>query len=259
MHGILHLSIGWLIVGAIVIPFLFAALLFWASERSPIASWCEGFSGLAAPFFTSVSLMFAVFAAFLGSDIWQRVEASNASLEQEFSAAHSIAHIANALGADGDTVRENVVRYAQLTLEKEVSVAGQHRSTEADQALQDLVSSILNLSSDRMNIAAAQNAMLTEYEEIWNARSARRQLAATHSDPEKWLAVVILGLLTQLALALNHVGKPQPLSAALIVFTLAFVTVLVTLLLHERPLLAPTLETLQQRHGIAEDGALDSS
>jgi predicted PurR-regulated permease PerM len=259
MDGILHLSIGWLIAGAIVIPFLFAALLFWMSVRSPIASWCEGFGGLVAPFFASVSLIFAVFAAFLGSDIWQRVEASSTSLEQEFSAAHSIAHIASALGADGDTVLNNVRRYTQLTLEKEVSIAGRQRSTEADQALQDLVKSILDLSSNRTDVAAAQNAMLAEYEDIWNARSARRQLAATHSDPEKWLAVVILGLLTQLALALNHVGKPQPLAAALLIFTLAFVTVLVTLVLHERPLLAPSLETLQQRHGIANTGALDSS
>lgn len=92
MHGILHLSIGWLIVGAVVIPLLSAALLFWTSVRSPIASWCERFGGLVAPFFASISLIFAVFAAFLGSDIWQRVETSSTSLEREFSAAQSIAH-----------------------------------------------------------------------------------------------------------------------------------------------------------------------
>jgi predicted PurR-regulated permease PerM len=259
MDGILHLSTGWLIVGAVVIPFLFAALLFWVSMRSPIASWCEGFGGLVAPFFASVSLIFAVFAAFLGNDIWQRVETSNASLEREFSAAQSIAHIATALGEDDEAVLSDVKRYAQVTIDQELSVAGRERSTDADQALQSLIRSILVLNSGRTDVAAAQSAMLVEYEDIWNARGVRRQIATTHSDPEKWLAVVILGLLTQAALALNHVGKPQPLAAALSVFTLAFVTVLVTLLLHERPLLAPALETLQQRHGITDTGAPDSS
>ena len=37
------------------------------------------------------------------------------------------------------------------------------------------------------------------------------------------------------------------------------VTVLVTLSLHERPLLTPTLETLQQLHRIADVGTPDSS
>lgn len=108
----------------------------------------------------------------------------------------------------------DVKSYAQSTIEQELSVAGRERSTEADQALQSLVSSILDLNSGPTDLAAAQNAMLAEYDEIWSARGVRRQIATTHSDPEKWLAVVILGLLTQVALALNHVGKPQPLAAA---------------------------------------------
>jgi hypothetical protein len=63
--------------------------------------------------------------------------------------------------------------------------------------------------------------------------------------------VIVLGMLAQLALTLNHVDRPKPLAAALLVFTLAFVTVLATLALHEQPALAPKAEALSPSNAMS--------
>lgn len=246
MDDLSGLNVGWPIIGAAILPFVFSALLYWASQHSPAAPWCRDCSGLVAPFFAAISILFALFAAFLGNDVWERVRTGTHSLEQEFSAVSSISHIAAALGDEGQAVRSNARRYVEVTLEAELSGSGVYRSVAADRALRDLLIAILSLESSRSDIAVLQNAMLSDHERVSTARGTRRNIAETHSDPHKWAAVIILGFLTQLALTLNHVEKPRPLIAALTVFSLAFATVLVTLRLHERPVASPPPETLQQ-------------
>ena len=51
----------------------------------------------------------------------------------------------------------------------------------------------------------------------------------------KWAAVLLLALITQLAIAVVHLDKPRPQAAALFIFTLAAVSLLGMLAIHEAP------------------------
>ena len=64
-------------------------------------------------------------------------------------------------------------------------------------------------------------------------------LSADRTVPTKWAAVLILALITQVAIALVHLDKPRPQAAALFVFTLAAVSVLGLLAVHESPFEPP--------------------
>lgn len=245
MEAILDLNLGWLIFGLCFIPSLCAVLLYGVTQHGPLAVPLQEFRGVVAPFFASVGIIFAVFAAFLGSDIWERVQHSNHSLEQEVSAVQSIIQIANALGNPGTPIIATVNRYVHATLDEELSRRGQPRSVVADSALEELVREVLDLPKENGKYGVAQSAMLAAYESLWQARATRRHIANTHSDPYKWLAVILLGFLTQVAVTVCQLDKPKPLAAALFIFTLAYAVTLVALVMHERPLSDPTLVSLE--------------
>ena len=55
----------------------------------------------------------------------------------------------------------------------------------------------------------------------------------------KWAAVLMLALVTQLAISVVHLERPRPQIAALFIFTLAAVSVLGLLAIHEAPFQPP--------------------
>ena len=253
MEEILDLALGWLILWLCLIPAISAVLMYWVTQRGPFAAKLQEFRGVVAAFFASVSIIFALFSAFLGADIWHRVQESNHSLETEAAGVQSIVQIAKSLGSAGKPIMLDVQRYVQTTLDQELSKGGQARSPIADVALEATVHEILDLSQVDGRYDVAQGAMLVAYESIWKARATRHHIADTRSDPYKWTAVIFLGFLTQVALTLCHIDKPKPLTAALFTFTLAFVTVLVALAIHERPLADPTLVSVEHLERIVGD------
>jgi len=251
MDQILHESLGWLIFWLCLIPTAAAVSLYLVTQHGPLASHLQSYRGVVAPFFASVGIVFAVFAAFLGADIWERVQHSNHSLEMEAAAVESIVQIAGSLGPTGAPIVHNFEIYVHATLELELGKGSKARSPIADAALGEAVQAILALSSAGGTNAAAQSTMLGAYETIWQARATRRHIANTHSDPYKWMAVIFLGILTQVSLALCHIDQRKPLIAALVIFTLAFVGTMAALAIHERPLADPKIVSLDHlRHSV---------
>lgn len=250
MDSILDLSLFALLAWLCCIPVLAAVVLYGITQHGPLAAPLQQFRDVVAPYFVSVGILFAVFAAFLGNDIWQRVQESNHSLEKEVANVQSIVQIARALGENGAPIVSATRQYVDATLDLELTESGQARSTVADEALELVAREILNLPQDDAPSGAAQGAMLAAYERIWEARTTRRHIADTHSDPLKWVAVLFLGILTQVALTLCHIDKPKPLAAALSVFSLAFIATMVTLAIHERPLSDPDIVSLDHMERI---------
>ncbi len=250
METILELSLFALVAWLCFIPALSAVVLYVVTQHGPLAGFFQQFRDVVAPYFVSVGILFAVFAAFLGNDIWQRVQESNHSLEKEVANIQSIVQIARGLGEDGAPIVSATREYVDATLDLELSGDGRARSTVADQALELVAGEILSLPQDDARSGIAEVAMLAAYERIWEARTTRRHIADTHSDPLKWAAVLFLGILTQVALTLCHIDKPKPLAAALAVFSLAFIATMVALAVHERPLADPDIVSLDHMERI---------
>ena len=241
MQTILELDLVALIFWLCFIPFVAAVFLYLVTQHGPLAVPLRPYGEVVPPYFASVGILFALFSAFLGNDIWQRVESSNHALEKETASVQSIVQIARSLDRDGWPILSNTRRYVNATIDNELTEGGQARSAIADTALEAVAREIIHLPQDHGSTTAAQGAMLAAYERIWEARTTRRHIAATHSDPHKWFAVLFLGFLTQVALVLCHMDKPKALVAALGVFTAGFIVTMAALAVHERPLGDPEI------------------
>jgi hypothetical protein len=83
--------------------------------------------------------------------------------------------------------------------------------------------------------AAVHNALIGATVRAGTARSDRLALAADRTSVIKWAIVLLLGVMTQIAVAVVHLQKPNAQVAALAVFTVAMVTALGLIAMQERP------------------------
>ncbi len=83
--------------------------------------------------------------------------------------------------------------------------------------------------------ASVHQAMVGAFVEIRHARMEREAVTARHGASLNWLGMVLLGVLTQVAIAVVQLDRLRPQALALFVFTTAFAMTVVLIGLHEQP------------------------
>jgi len=94
------------------------------------------------------------------------------------------------------------------------------------------------LSDPKIATEASQSvhsALLSTALKVRDARADRLALASDHTNDVKWATVLILGVLTQIALAFVHLERPRAQIAAIGLFSVAAVVALGLVALQEQP------------------------
>ncbi len=95
-------------LGIIVTPFvllyLVAAGIVWLTHKSPLRPFFASCVGIPGPFFASVAVLFALFAAFLSNDVQRRDADAQAAILKEADGVRTILRLTEALGEAGAPV-----------------------------------------------------------------------------------------------------------------------------------------------------------
>ena len=146
--------------------------------------------------------------------------------------------LAEALGDTGRPLEAATLGYAQAVLNNEWPAMQQPGSaTEFLGALRNLARAVLAPDLIAAVPTAVHQTILDGMVEIRQARRDRLSLLAGESDSMSWLAMLILGVLTQVAVAVVQLDRLRPQALALFVFTSAFAAtvVLIGLSEHDSP------------------------
>ena len=226
--------------GIVVIPFVLlyaiASGIVWLTHKSSARPYFASCVGIPGPFFASVAVMFGLFAAFLANDVQRRDSEAQTAVLREADGVRTILRLAEPLGEMGEPVRNAAMAYAQSVLDEELPAMRQSGAIVEDlDALRTLTLALVAPAIASAAPPAAHQAMVGGLVEIRQARLARRTLAGGESAPLNWLAVIILGVLTQVAVAVVQLDKIRPQALALFVFTTAFAATVALIGLGERP------------------------
>lgn len=210
---------AWQIAVAALLPIFFCLLLFLLEAKGPLSKPIQESKGLVAPYFTAISILFGLFAALLASDVWEKTNQAKRAVQAESHAVHAIAHLARAHGL-GDVVMPKLRAYAEAaSVEQPHSDAFDRQHAATEKAYLDLLTTLSKLPpTDDL----VRNSLLTAGRELLRAHDNRIYLASDMTAPVKWLSIVILGILTQIALLLVHVGNRRGLRISIALFTVAF-------------------------------------
>jgi Protein of unknown function (DUF4239) len=215
-----------------------AFLLAWLSFRSRLSERILSFKGLVAPFFVSTATIFGLLVGFLSSDIWERNKQASRVVLTESETLQALYSVAAASGSDDKGLRTAIRDYVHAVIDDEwPRLAVQERSAKADAALTALLREVAQAAASKN--AVIQRTMLDMVLRIRAAHEDRVVLSNDRTMATKWVGVMLLALITQIAIAAVHLEKPRPQLAALLIFTLAAVSILGLLAIHEAPFEPP--------------------
>ena len=231
----------WLILGILAAVFGTSALLiFWLTQGRLSRSFVATFSGVVAPFFGAVAILFALLTGFLASDAWERNRQASRSVLTERDGLVAIHDLSVAALSDMAEIRAAVRTYLEHVVRDEWPLLRHGKSSpKAAEALRSL---LRELSDPRISAEAGQvahSALLEQSMRVRSARSDRLLLSEQRSDHPKWWTVLLLACITQVALALVHLDKPRAQAAAIGVFSLAAVVAIGLVAIKERPFDGP--------------------
>lgn len=233
---------------ALPIPLLFASLfafylatavlLVWLCFRSNLSGRIQSFKGVVAPFFGSTAIIFALLVGFLSSDIWERNKRAESAVLTESETLVALYSLGAASGSDDKRLRTAIRSYVRAVIEDEwPRLAAQQRSVRADTSLNALLREVAAPGASKD--ASIQRTMLDMVLKIRAAHEDRVVLSNDRTMATKWAGVLLLALITQIAIAVVHLERPRPQVAALVIFTVAAVSILGLLAVHEAPFEPP--------------------
>jgi hypothetical protein len=228
---------AWPLLGVLVVFYTASgAVIAWLAAASPLSPWIRSFTGVVAPFIATVSVLFSLLTGFLASDIADRNRQAWRAVNGEASAIVMLNTLSLAAVSDMAAIRGQLRTYVDSVLTAEwASMAEGRRSPPTGAALRELLRQAADPAIARDAGQTVNATVLNAVIRIRDARADRLALASDQTNEMKWLTVLVLGVVTQIAVALVHLDKPRAKVAAMAVFTLGAIIALGLVALQEYP------------------------
>jgi hypothetical protein len=214
--------------------------LHFLAFHSPASGWVRSFRGVVAPFFVSPILIFSLLLGFIAGDVWHRNAQALQIVRGEGDALFALSHLAPDTDRGAARLQALIRGYAQSVVKDEwPRMQAAQRSDTSETALTSLLSAVVDAPVSGNSGAAVQRSRLDLVLKLHTLREARLTLAGDRTDEIKWAALLILGLVSQIAIVAVHLETPRPQIAALAIFSTAAVIGLGLVAVQERPFARP--------------------
>ncbi len=213
-----------------------ALLLVYLGFSSPLRRPVQKTNGIVAPFFSSVAILFGLLTGFLASDVGERGRHAVRATQAEASEIRNVYALSVASASDMTDIRTALKVYVNSVLADEwPAMINSAPSPRTEAAYDGVLREVSDPGIARESGAPVQAALLSAAIRAGTARSERLSIAADQTNDLKWVSVLILGLLTQVGLALVHLDRPRAMLTALAVFGSAAIVALGMIGLQEHP------------------------
>jgi hypothetical protein len=226
---------------ALAVPYgLIAFLIYWTAFRARWHTAIHTFEGIVPTFIGAIGILFGLLTGFLANDVADRNRQATQAVLSEANALQDAFTLSRASASDMPGIRTALRQYAQSALHDEwPHIADIGRDAKTEQAFEDLLRTVSDPSVARDAGQAVQTAMIGAVSRAGIARSERLSIGGDITSGIKWLTVIVLGVLTQIAIGLVHLQRPRAHIAALGLFSVSVVVVLGLVALQEQPFSGP--------------------
>jgi hypothetical protein len=191
--------------------------------------------GIVGPYFGTIAILFGLFASLTAHESWQRIAKINGMVSIEAEALNGIHEVGIELDK-GAEVKTLILEYIEGERDHQASYAdsGLHivKSSEAIHSLY-----ALGFQEDFFEgkPLAIQGYFFRLLDNLRTARLERQEIYKRHLSGTKVLALLILGVLTQTAIALCHAGQVRASIAGVMLFSLAFAVSIYFITMFDHP------------------------
>ena len=212
----------WLVILSFaLVPVLTGLCVYRVALLPKVVAWFRP-SDLAASYLGAITLPFALFLAFMMSDIWSRETRYSQTVLQEVQKLDSLLDVARICGAPCEAVDDAVGVYARALSRYEWDRDWTEPHDEVTAAFDALVMRMAEAEAQTGIGNHIRNALLNGQAELKRLRTERYFILHVDLTPHRWMLVLLLGVLSQVGLAALHVGRRPQLMISLGTFTIAF-------------------------------------
>ena len=183
--------------------------------------------GVVGPYFGALAVMFGLFASLMAGDTWREISRANSLVMKEINSLKAIESLGKSLPQGNSQLRELTKKYVSQDIQtnKEINIERTLSLRELP-ALFELQDYVLN---EELGSPLLKSRLFLHIDELRDLRLERLEIKETHSGPLKLTMLVILGILTQIAIAMCHAGNRSASIYTVGLFSIAFaVTVFFT-------------------------------
>lgn len=196
--------------------------------------------GIVGPYFTAISVLLALLIGFVANDAWVRQSDATKIIQAEKANLLAIHDLSVATVSDMSVIRTRLLTYTEALIEDEwPKMTDGHSSARASEALAQLMQAVADPRHTAEAGAPAHRFLLDAVMSLRTQRGERLGLSDAQADQSKWLTLMILAGLSIIAIGLIHMEKPLAQVVSLVLFSIAIVTTLGVVALHERPFDGP--------------------
>ena len=180
--------------------------------------------GVVGPYFGALAIMFALFASLMSGETWKEISRANALVAKEVNTLSAIDTLAQSFGGKGAKVQELSEKYIEqdIATDKEQTERSEISLKELP-ALIELQNFVLN---DENGSPLLKNRLFVHIDDLRDVRLQRLEIKRNHSGPRKLAMLILLGALTQVAIAMCHAENKSATIYTVGLFTIAFFVVI---------------------------------
>ena len=198
------------------------------------------FRGVAPSFFSAPAVLLALLTGFVANDTWERQGRAARVVQSESDNVATIDDLAAAARSDTIAIRRALRTYVEAVVTDEwPAMANGHASVQAANASSLLLRAVADRRIADEAGVSVQAGLIDAVLRLSGDRGARLAINEHRIDDTKWLALFVLGVLTQLAVGIVHLERPRAQLASLLIFSTGLVAALGLIAVHEWPFDGP--------------------
>ncbi|HSI39243.1 MAG TPA: hypothetical protein VLA00_01710 [Xanthobacteraceae bacterium] len=216
----------WLVIAVVtLVPALFALLAYRVAMSRRFVAWLR-IEEPSPAFLGALTLPFALFFAFMISDIWNREHQLARAVQQESQRLMSGLDLVALCGAPCKPAGDAIHDYARVLSDTEWAPGWVPLQPQAEAALMRILKELVGLEQNPQASPAVRSGLVSMLSALRALRSERHGLLHVELGPRRGMMVLLLGFITQFGIAVTNAGRRAGLMVALSTFTLAFVVTL---------------------------------
>ena len=176
--------------------------------------------GISGDYFSSVAILFSLLASLLATEIWEKITRADSLLHDEVSALHAAVTLSKALNNKDQRVAQASKDYWASVIESERTLT-RTPSDKSDEALDRLYAVAADTGFFNGN-DSTNSEFLDAVDTVRSSRLERLDVMSQKMSVGKLISLMLLGLLTQVAIALGLSGKDRALNTSVMLFSVAF-------------------------------------
>jgi hypothetical protein len=207
----------------------------------PTRETVRNFRGVVAPFVGTVAVIFGILLGFLANDVWERERRAGAAVRSEAESLLAISKLSETFGLPHDPLAGALRNYIETVVRDEWPSMREGESTDSGEAvLEQLLRTISQTDMEKIAGGTDLHRLLIDAGlGVRAARSERLRLSRDASAELKWLLVLVLAAISQIAVAVVHLESPRPQIVALTLWTASLIFVIGLLAANEWPFSSP--------------------